>query len=625
MRINLVFLFLIFMFCSSVYSQVKQVEINWGDSSPTMVIKASETFYDMKINTDGGEQKIFYHPSWMVSGKLIHWLDSQKKPQHRFNNSGTFTIKYVETDINGVQTIEQGNITIPSTGTNDLLRAAPNIAEPTMYYPVIKNAAGQDFVVPDVSTRFISNFSMASLPASNYIIKEVLWELIPPWKINGDLKSGYKVQYDDFVVPSSSMNVTDVETIDQFQNTINFKIIFSYKDPSATMTSLGGGPIQATTFIDYFAAPPKPYAIPVMDVIPVDDDYNNLPAGYFKFEVPPIINTGSMTGDLLPSGIKIEVKDENPNLILVNLQSDIYLMPPGILPDQVNKRITTIAWGNPSDFTRFPQSGTTATGRNDYYSKSLWKTTNSTNLQYPYHYKGRAVVWDRISGFGPGKPYLEGPEIIIRDNDPPNIIVHLFDMFQGKVHNDVYITDKDIPIDPKDIASFLEKIDPNDETLYKYIDYNSYDATAAWENETPVGKFNEDTRIFGEIYVIDNVNDINGTPVKKYKHINNVKYHIVKTGSSNKLVNEEIKFTDDIKSEKIGISPFLLRKPGAYDFVITVEDRAAYDENGTLQNDLSMSSVTGNDNNIRIFTLKLNISDIQQRTNSLNKTKGTRY
>lgn len=604
--------------------QVQQVEINWGDSSSVMVIKSSETYFDMKIITDGGEQKIYYHPTWMENGKLVHWLDEQKKPQHRFKNAGSYNITYTETDMAGNQITNQGNITIPSTGTSDIIRAAPAVQEPNIFYPVIANAAGQNFVVPDISSSFTANFSMASLPASNYILKEVMWELIPPWKINGDLLSGYKVVYNDFVVPSSSMDLTQVAN-DPFQNTINFKVFFSYRAPSVSVTNLGGG-IQASTFTDYFAAPDAPFVIPVQDVVPLDDNAGNLPTDYCAFTVLPAVSTNSMTGDILPPGIKIEIKDENPNLIQANLQSLLCMLPPNIAPDQVNERIASIPFGNPIDFKRFPQPGMTATGRNDFYSKSKWETQNDPNMKYPFHYKGRAVIWNQISGFGPGSPYIEGPEILIRDNDAPNIILHLYDIFNNEVRNDLYLTDKNIPVDPLNVpACILEKIDPNDDTLYKYVDYSAYNATNSWENETPPGKLLEDTRIFGEIYVIDNVDTINGTPIRKYKHLQNVKYHVVKAGEPDRMVDVEITYDDDIKSEKFVLSPLLFRKPGNYEMVITVEDRAYYDENNIGQVDLSMSSITGKDNNIRTFTVKLLVTDIQQRTDSLNDSKGKGY
>ncbi len=599
------FIFILLFSTLIVYGQVKTIEIDWGDNSSTMKMDSSETYLEMNIQTDSGSQLIYYHNSWIIDGKLIHWLDTEKKPQHKYKDSGTFNIIVTKKDASGgVIEKSTGSMTIPDTQSDSELRAKDDgILEPEIYSPNITNTSGNNFIVPGFKTFFTPHYSFVDAGINDhsyYVIKNIGWKFMPPWKPDGYKIQGFKVEQNCFSVPSSCMNPELVKQYDPYINKLTYNVFFAFSGttPQAGTTLTGNGSsIKVDTYVDYFASPDIDFILPVKDVIPIDDDPSKLPSDYCIVSIPRELNPAPVTGGKLPEDITVHIKDENPNLVPETLGCIMDLVPEKLSPNIAGNRIGTIIFKEPSEFERFPSNVSNADGPEDFYSVSRWKTTPELDAKLPINYKGILKFWVQIRGFGPGEPYFPVGLIKVLDNDAPNLYVQFYDMFNSKIRNEFFISDKTID---EENSIPLESTG-TDGKLFKYDVINDY---KTWENEVPEGKLFEDTRIFVNIYAIENVNSISGDPILPYKHLESLHYEIKKHKGSKIIVEKTI---TEFDSEKIAISPLLFSKPGKYDFIITAIDKAPEDQHGV--------SVFNIQPNKRELSLILNVTDINQRTN----------
>lgn len=596
------------LYAAVLLARIETIEIDWGDGTSPMTMSGSETYLEMNVRTDAGEQKIYYHDSWIVGGKLLHWLDSEKKPQHKYLKSGSYNIRVLKKDQGGSVVEETtGKMTINDTPSESELRAKEDgVMEPVVYAPVITDPSGGHLLIPGAEVIFTPNYSFIDAGITDhtfYTIKKIEWKFMPPWKPEGIRKRGFSVIQDCFSVPSSCMNADLVRQYDKYQNKVTYDVFFSFSGttPQSNTLLTGKGPsIQANTYVDYFASPDCEFVLPVMDVVPMDEDISKLPADYCIVSVPRELNPPPVTGGMIPADICVQIKDENPNLVPETLSCLIDFVPGTLSPNLDGNRIGTIIFSAPTEFQRFPSDPATADGPEDFYSISRWKTSSDLPSRLPINFKGILKFWVQIKGFGPAEPYFPVGHITVIDNDAPNLFIRFNDYFDSKLRNELYISDRTLD----ETGSIPLEMPSTDGKLFQY-DYINDKQT--WENEVPEKKLFEDTRIFVTIYAIENINNVSGTPMIPYKHLKSLHYKVIEQKTKSKIAENTI---DQFDSEKIDIPPLLFPQPGKYDFMITVFDRAEEDQQGN-------TVFTGISNNRRDLNVVLNITNINQKSDSI--------
>ncbi|MCK5683782.1 hypothetical protein KAJ27_06660 [bacterium] len=615
---TIIILIIFFLFPILLFSQAQKMEINWGDGSEPMILDKNFTYQEMIITSDAGSQKIYYHSSWMKNGNLIHWLDKNKKPEHRFKTSGKYSVKITEKNAsNNVLNSNTSSITIPSQNLDDIPDASTaGIKEPFINDPLIEHVAGQNYVFPGANNYFEASYSFLAgriTDQKNYIIKNVIWEFKAPWMKNWEYVMGFKVLYNKFLVPSSSLDVTKISN-DPFKNLANYKLIYCYTGNQIGNNSVktaSGMSVTANTYLDYYSQPKNQIIVPVADIIPPNKDPSVLPPDYFETNFPDNADYKYTTGGKFPPASFLQVKDENPNLNPDNLACTMILLGENDDPYDVSKHIVSRKLKKPNKFARFPNSTTPPPVKNtDFYSLSRWETDKIKKLTIPFIFKGNTKLAGKVTGFGPGEPYVTCKQFIIIDDDKPNIFVRFYDLFNGKIRNEHWVTDSSIPSDktkpdPIDTGSGLIE--------YKYDFFNDLQK---WSNKVENGIVFEDTRTFIELYIVDNVSNISGKAIQKFKHLHTVSYNIENKGTGKKVVSGTYD-SSSITSEKIPLPSVIFSSPGKFKISITAEDNATQDENDNFAFNSAVK-------NVREFNLIVNVTDIQQKTNIINSSSNRR-
>jgi len=546
----------------------KEIDINWGDGTPHMVIKSGDKLTRREIEIFGKKQIVRYKDEWVDKGNnlIYHWIDETGRPRHRFIKSGAMTIEtlVLYTDPNKPPTYSKKTVTVPeppASSTNDpdkkyeaLYNARYENRAERMYRiktPLTNKEDGPFFYPGKEHTLVLPE--PAIIPPNNpgnWELKRIEWQLYNPWERNMDppptIKYGGEVKF-TFYVPNSSLNripdnvnPPDGPRPHYFTSGVRLFFHYIYTGNPVHPGSMLIGDSTSTLVFDtahYCIQRAVVYVIDVKD--PADDSLKDELDFNIETDNTDLKANGNViyTGELLKK-LYIKFKDDNPNLLPDDVACSFGIYPAGFDNSDGsgnvyrNNRDKTIMSFEKltldiSGLTVYPQPGSEPTTKpanieDVYYSISEYYLEDRSKLKrVPFNLKGnfKGVLFPMGYVYphtAISRPFAnDNTKFKIYDDKAPLIFFHISDKAPAEYETR-------LP-GPREINRWYFDKHPSETTAYhdyeekniaqkQYHEFNKDILTK--EAEWAVNTFDkasnkyylfEDTRYFLEIYTPDNV------------------------------------------------------------------------------------------------------------------------
>jgi len=547
------------------YGTEHKIIIDWGDNSKLMIIEKGKKYKTITIIDETGKSNIYYHPSWVENGKIIHWLNNSFFPQHKYKSGGNFNVKISKFDKDN-NLLSENNFTLKVPDVVPIPLKSAGIKPPSISYPMIfLNGKKSEFVLPGKKFELQCYYSFKGISdPENYKIRLIKWYFVYPWqkipeddkldKYNLTVLKGFKVTCPPLYVPSSKPTLNSAVN-DRYANIVKIRMILNYigETIGKANVNINGKSVPVVNYQDYYVDSPW-FPIPVKDMEPPSDDFRDVRNMRFSMIIK---NKNSFfTGNTFPDGIKIIFKDDNPHLNPNNLSCKVELAFEKVSGSSLEMfPIATINFNAPHAFGIFPdvlKNSINITGPDNFGVLAAWDKFSKYIL--PLSIKGKLRFYITLKGFGPGTPTFPGKYITIYDNKRPNIYIKI----KSKNFEKYYTTNECPPATATPVKT------SNNSFEFHYINNKE-----TWKNSTGKNKLIEDARYNFTIYAIDNVKLVNNI-LPADAHIKYIEYQfldpygkIIKKALINKGTN------------KLEISDMIFHYPGNYKLIVDVTDNAS--------------------------------------------------
>ncbi len=409
---------------------------DFNDGSPCMVIKPAG---DWESGTDEAGNIIFYRSGWKksYSNELVHWLDGQGYPHHRYAEEGTagsgspITVYRLtdslpgDSDYHSSDSEEFAKLEkkigedLPEEINGFLIEKEPPpqppVLPPEEHWPRLRtpdpksSLAGPTECVEDQDFLFSTTLDLgpcAGAPSYEFVPDRIVWMFLNPWDAapsSGqnpepgaeNCQKGSEAVF-TFTVPSSSR-----ETVarDRFRNGIHLQLDFLYRWKKAT-----GASGHSELSLRAFPSPTELHRVFVQDMTAPEN---------LNLEV----SQEQVAGRLFQGMIACTVKDNNPNLEQIpdRLRIDLALTPPDILT------------GGPLRFAHYEARGTgQGTAENAYYSTVTCDTGTDSPPRFRPDFKG-FITTEAVTTLGFGGETRAQGVISVFDETRPSVVVTLED------------------------------------------------------------------------------------------------------------------------------------------------------------------------------------------------------